>query len=95
MTSTVLLATLLVLVVRMAVAWQALRWCWNAGGLARVLPYLAKGNAAAQAALLDHYAGCLQLSAFDTAGPSSPQHQVRGSFLPESKGLLSSWASTQ
>ena len=72
----VVLLTLLVLVVRLAVAWQALRWCCYAGGLARVLPYLAKGNAAAQAALLDHYAGCLQLSAFDAAGPSSPQHQV-------------------
>ena len=45
-----------------------------AGGLARVLPYLAHGNAAAQAALLDHYTACLDLAAFDTA--SAQQQQV-------------------
>ena len=49
---------------------------WHAGGLARVLPYLAHGNAAAQAALLDHYAGCLHLTALDAAGPDTPPHQV-------------------
>ncbi len=48
----------------------------HAGGLARVLPYLAHGNAAAQAALLDHYAGCLDLAALDAAAPNTPQHQV-------------------
>ena len=49
----------------------------SAGGLARVLPYLAHGNAAAQAALLDHYASCLDLTALDAAGPDTPSHQVR------------------
>lgn len=49
----------------------------HAGGLARVLPYLAHGNAAAQAALLDHYASCLDLTALDAAGPDTPSHQVR------------------
>lgn len=47
----------------------------DAGGLARVLPYLAHGNAAAQAALLDHYTACLDLAAFDAAG--AQQQQVR------------------
>ena len=41
-----------------------------------MLPYLAHGNAAAQAALLDHYAGCLDLTALDAAGPDTPPHQV-------------------
>ena len=50
---------------------------WIAGGLARVLPYLAHGNAAAQAALLDHYSGCLDLTALDAAESDTPQHQVR------------------
>ncbi len=53
-----------------------MRLLWHAGGLARVLPYLAHGNAAAQAALLDHYAGCLDLTALDAAGPDTPPHQV-------------------
>ncbi|KAL0024070.1 hypothetical protein WJX79_002966 [Trebouxia sp. C0005] len=52
-----------------------------AGGLARVLPYLAHGNAAAQAALLDHYAGCLDLTALDAAGPDTPPHQAQQSEL--------------
>lgn len=54
----------------------ASREALGAGGLARVLPYLARGNAAAQAALLDHYAACLHLSAFDAAGPSTSHRQV-------------------
>ncbi len=41
-----------------------------------MLPYLAHGNAAAQAALLDHYAGCLDLTALDAVGPDTPPHQV-------------------
>lgn len=53
-----------------------MRLLWYAEGLARVLPYLAHGNAAAQAALLDHYAGCLDLTALDAAGPDTPPHQV-------------------
>ena len=53
-----------------------MRLLWHAGGLARVLPYLAHGNAAAQAALLDHYAACLDLTALDAAGPTTPPHQV-------------------
>ena len=48
----------------------------SAAGLARVLPYLAHGNTAAQAALLDHYAACLNLSALEAAAPDTPQHQV-------------------
>lgn len=48
----------------------------DAGGLARVLPYLAHGNAAAQAALLDHYTACLDLAAFDAAGAQQQQVQL-------------------
>ena len=47
------------------------------GGLARVLPYLAHGNTAAQAALLDHYTACLDLAAFDNAAAGTQQQQVQ------------------
>lgn len=47
-----------------------------AGTLARVLPHVAHGNAAAQAALLQHYAQSLDLEALDAAGAGTPQREV-------------------
>ena len=48
----------------------------RAGTLARVLPHVAHGNAAAQAALLQHYAQSLDLEALDAAGAGTPQREV-------------------
>ena len=41
-----------------------------------MLPHVAHGNAAAQAALLQHYAQSLDLEALDAAGAGTPQREV-------------------